>query len=88
MEKCLKTFIVFEEKLKYGFFKKYFDRNEPLICADLEKNRGQNCSTGQKWEKKNEKSTCFREHQMMGKKMLLKMFTERKKNGILKAKGG
>ena len=47
--------------LKYGFCKKYFDRNEPLtswtlfppfffqISADLEKNGGQKCSTGQKF---------------------------------------
>ena len=33
-----------------------------------------------KIEKKIEKSTCFREHKMMGKKMLPKMFKERKKN--------
>ena len=47
--------------LKYGFCKKYFDRNEPLtswtllspvffqISADLEKNGGQKCSTGQRF---------------------------------------
>ena len=45
--------------LEYGFCKKYFNRNEPLtirkllssilfqISADLEKNGGQKCSTGQ-----------------------------------------
>ena len=47
--------------LKYGFCKKYFDRNEPLtswtllspvffqIRADLEKNGGQKCSIGQRF---------------------------------------
>ena len=36
------------EYLKYGFCKKYFDRYEPLTSADLEKNGGQKCSTGQR----------------------------------------
>ena len=47
--------------LEYGFCKKYFNRNEPLtirkllssilfqISADLEKNGGQKCSTGQRF---------------------------------------
>ena len=38
-----------KKALKYGFCKKYFDRNEPLNSADLEKNGGQKCSTGQRF---------------------------------------
>ena len=31
------------------FVKSYFGKNEPLISADLEKNGGQKCSTGQRF---------------------------------------
>ena len=34
---------------KCGFCKKYFDKNEPLTSADLEKNGGQKCSPGQRF---------------------------------------